>query len=143
MTVHGAKGLEAPIVILPDTIRSAAKSVRSELLPNGAGLPLWKDQKGQMTADMEAALSAAQEAVWAEELRLLYVAMTRAENWLILCGAGKPMKEKKCWLPHVEEALQQLPVDRLETPAGQGMRLGGTGWPVGPTSGSGRDSGLP
>ena len=135
MTVHGAKGLEAPIVILPDTIRSAAKSVRSELLPNGAGLPLWKDQKGQMTADMEAALSAAQEAVWAEELRLLYVAMTRAENWLILCGAGKPMKEKKCWLPHVEEALQQLPVDRPETPAGQGMRLGGTGWPVGPTSG--------
>jgi ATP-dependent helicase/nuclease subunit A len=85
MTAHGAKGLEAPIVFLPETTLS--RTARgSPLLATDAGGFLWSaSQKGDCEASAQArtrrALKDEQEA-----FRLLYVALTRARDRLVLCG---------------------------------------------------------
>ncbi len=86
MTVHGAKGLEAPIVILPDTC-SAHRIDRDGIFITEDGAPIWA---GPKTNDIElsAKLRAIAEArALREHRRLLYVALTRAQDRLIVCGA--------------------------------------------------------
>ncbi|RUS59565.1 double-strand break repair helicase AddA [Pseudorhodobacter sp. E13] len=87
MTVHGAKGLEAPIVILPDTAQYNARE-RNELfvLPQGAVWKVSKSDSPELIAQARAAKKARDEA---EAMRLLYVAMTRAQSWLIVAAAGE------------------------------------------------------
>jgi ATP-dependent helicase/nuclease subunit A len=92
MTVHGAKGLEAPIVILPDTVGTVYKD-KSEVLPLRTDLIAWKSVKNERSVSEKHAVDAKRELALQEKLRLLYVAMTRAETWLVVCGAGKPGKE--------------------------------------------------
>ena len=94
MTVHGSKGLQAPIVILadatgnPDTSPTRGLEL-SEDLPGGGGrtvpIPdLTKDQKvGPIAAIEERAAREERQEHW----RLLYVAMTRAEEALFIGGA--------------------------------------------------------
>ena len=85
MTVHGAKGLEAPIVILPDmTTRAAAQG--GPLLETGDGGFLWAPRKADDCEASAEARARRDQAGEAESLRLLYVALTRARDWLILCG---------------------------------------------------------
>jgi ATP-dependent helicase/nuclease subunit A len=85
MTAHGAKGLEAPIVFLPET--TATVGARgSPLLATEDGGFLWS---ASAKADCEASrlareLRATKENE--ESLRLLYVALTRARERLVLCG---------------------------------------------------------
>lgn len=91
MTVHGAKGLEAPIVFLPDTTR------RPRNLPN----ILWYED-GQVpffiwlprTEDADVTTQTLRDLVRdrrdEEYRRLLYVAMTRAEERLYVCGWNAP-----------------------------------------------------
>ncbi|KQY93315.1 AAA family ATPase [Caulobacter sp. Root1455] len=85
MTAHGAKGLEAPIVFLPETtMKGGARG--SPLMRTEAGGFLWCASKAN---DCEASASARErrEKKDAEEaLRLYYVALTRARDRLILCG---------------------------------------------------------
>ncbi len=90
MTVHGAKGLEAPVVILPDTTgrpparRSALTPVKTEEGAAEAWLfaPRARDDT-PASADARARLDAEQEA---EQMRLLYVAVTRARDRVIVAG---------------------------------------------------------
>jgi ATP-dependent helicase/nuclease subunit A len=94
MTVHGSKGLQAPIVILADATGNPDRSptrglTLTEDLPGGGGrtvpLPdLSKDEKVGRIAAAEAAAAAAERQ---EHWRLLYVAMTRAEEALFVGGA--------------------------------------------------------
>lgn len=92
MTVHGSKGLQAPIVILADATRKAdGGSKRPLTLDAGQGrqVPLPRLRKGETPASV-AALRAADAALDLEEhWRLLYVAMTRAEEALFATGALK------------------------------------------------------
>jgi ATP-dependent helicase/nuclease subunit A len=85
MTAHGSKGLEAPIVFLPETtMKGGARG--SPLMRTEAGGFLWSASK---THDCEASAQARErrEKKDAEEaLRLYYVALTRARDRLILCG---------------------------------------------------------
>lgn len=84
MTAHGAKGLEAPIVILPDTT-TRATAQGGPLLAAGGGF-LWAPRKAD-DCPASADARAAREAAGAHEsLRLLYVALTRARDRLVLCG---------------------------------------------------------
>ncbi|MEM7497606.1 MAG: double-strand break repair helicase AddA, partial [Pseudomonadota bacterium] len=96
MTVHGAKGLEAPIVILPDTLSApgGGGGGRPTLLPlraegNAPPLMLWAEAQARDDALAAKAREAARARETAEFKRLLYVALTRAETRLLLCGAGK------------------------------------------------------
>lgn len=86
MTVHGAKGLEAPIVFLPDTAKRPVK-VNPDIFETG-GTALWKTAAPDMPAAMRDLKDAYVEKQTRERMRLLYVAMTRAEKWLIIAAAG-------------------------------------------------------
>ena len=86
MTVHGSKGLEADIVILPDTTtlpESAGRRGEFLYTENGVVFPVRNDDAPQAVLDAKAAAEA--EAL-KEHRRLLYVALTRAKDRLIVCG---------------------------------------------------------
>ncbi|AWB50029.1 double-strand break repair helicase AddA [Gemmobacter aquarius] len=103
MTVHGAKGLEAPIVILPDTCDRQSRE-RDEVF-EVAGRPVWKTNADSSPAAITAAREARKQKEQAENLRLLYVALTRARAWLIVCGAGE-VKTEGAWWGLVAGAMQ-------------------------------------
>ncbi len=84
MTVHGAKGLEAPIVILPDTT-TRARAQGGPLLEAEGGF-LWAPRKPDDCPASAEARAARETAADQESLRLLYVALTRARDRLIVCG---------------------------------------------------------
>jgi len=86
MTTHGAKGLEAPIVILPDTC-AAHRSDRDGLFVTEDGAPLWAGRKGNDTQLSGELRAIAEARDLREHRRLLYVALTRAQDRLIICGA--------------------------------------------------------
>ena len=88
MTTHGAKGLEAPIVILPEMTWDNRPRV-GPLLKTADGGYLWcASQKADCEASAAARLAAG-ERIKEEQLRLLYVGLTRARDRLILCGRVK------------------------------------------------------
>ena len=87
MTVHGAKGLQSPLVILPDTT-GATKPVSEAVFATDEGVPLYSPSSrtdAAMTAQLRTEANAAAER---ESRRLLYVALTRASDRLIIAGAG-------------------------------------------------------
>ena len=104
MTVHGAKGLEAPIVILPDSGKRN-NPVRDDIIALN-GTPVWKTPANDTPAVLGATLEDIAAAQAAERLRLLYVALTRAEKWLIVAAAGELSKENDTWYQRVEAAVE-------------------------------------
>src|SRR6185436_3382600 len=81
MTVHAAKGLEAPIVFLPDSVRIPTAQLDGALLWDEK-LVYWPVRKLNDEACCRAARAAADARRRAEHERLLYVAMTRAADRL-------------------------------------------------------------
>jgi ATP-dependent helicase/nuclease subunit A len=106
MTVHGAKGLEAPIVILPDTIRQV-RGISDEIVELG-GKPIWKSSRDEMPPLVATAIEGMKDAQFAERMRLLYVAMTRAEKWLIIAGAGDIAKDGTKWYQITSLAMSHI-----------------------------------
>ncbi|SIT80960.1 double-strand break repair helicase AddA [Pontibaca methylaminivorans] len=104
MTVHGAKGLEAPIVILPDTC-PPRNPRRGEILL-ADGVPLWRMPADSQPPLMADAHEVERERDAAERQRLLYVAMTRAEKWLIVAAAGDAGKDEEGWYRPIEAAMK-------------------------------------
>jgi ATP-dependent helicase/nuclease subunit A len=107
MTVHGAKGLQAPIVILPDTCQ--VPQTRPGLLWT-ADAALWSPRVALDDPVAAAARAEAREAERREHNRLLYVALTRAEDRLYICGyAGPRGVAEGAWYRLVEQAMQDAP----------------------------------
>lgn len=127
MTVHGAKGLEAPIVILPDTAggHESTKSDPLLMLEGGGGhekVPLWPVPRLKAATTVNALKTARKDIETAEYRRLLYVAMTRACDELYVCGyLGKRAPMAACWYNTVREALEPK---MTPLPDGAGWRLG-------------------
>ena len=127
MTVHGAKGLEAPIVILPEC---GKRTVRiTDPLVEMDGIPVWRMPEGQRPQAMRDRLEDMRSAQEAESLRLLYVALTRAEKWLIVAASGELSKAGDDWWQRVEAGMEAGGAVALETPMGQGLRLSHAIWP--------------
>ncbi len=126
MTVHGAKGLEAPIVILPDTMQVPRTGPRL-LWPEGDEIPLWSPAARLDDGLAAATRAAARRAAEREYRRLLYVAMTRAEDRLYVAGWRTQRGVAGCWYELVERGLESLaPVAPISLPgglAGAGRRL--------------------
>ncbi len=112
MTVHGAKGLEAPIVILPDAGQREIR-VMDEIIKQGE-TPVWKVASAEMPSAMQEAIDDIKDAQLKERLRLLYVAMTRAEKWLIIAAAGRLPEDGSAWYQIAEQAMAHMnavPID--------------------------------
>ncbi len=104
MTVHGAKGLEAPVVILPDTCDRTPQD-RDEIYTLEDGTPVWKTPSDESPAPIATARTLRKDKAEEESLRLLYVALTRARTWLIVCGAGEAKKDG-AWYKLVQQGMQ-------------------------------------
>jgi ATP-dependent helicase/nuclease subunit A len=112
MTVHGAKGLEAPIVILADTITPPAGPRPPRLLKLAAGPLIWVSRKADDVAPVQTARQQALRDAEDEYRRLLYVAMTRAADRLIICGAeGVRGRPAGCWYDLVRGPLAESLVE--------------------------------
>lgn len=121
MTVHGAKGLEAPVVILPDTAKRRPPNF-DQIVVLKDGSAVWKtDGKNATDAQLQA-LEKRKKFELQERMRLLYVAMTRAERWLVVCGAGDMGKEGESWYDLVHQGIEQLAVQQGEFPLMDGEK---------------------
>ena len=123
MTVHGAKGLESSIVILPDTTSTPRSNATSALMfvepkSGGATLPFWRLSGLAQTQTIEDWKDRDKQTELEEQRRLLYVAMTRARDELYVCG-HKIHKDspENSWYRLVEEAVQSQGILRaVESP---------------------------
>ncbi|HZP10634.1 double-strand break repair helicase AddA [Methyloceanibacter sp.] len=117
MTVHGAKGLQAPIVFLPDTcMNPRAQGVRLYPLPR-PGEPqeevahiVWAVGGRTDLEEIEGPKEALKRAEHEEHHRLLYVAMTRAQDRLYVCGwqGQKDKPEGDSWYELIKDGLGGL-----------------------------------
>ncbi|MBQ8101561.1 MAG: double-strand break repair helicase AddA [Afipia sp.] len=116
MTVHGAKGLEAPVVFLVDTTTSPADTQRMNLIrlpqgnaaPNAPAVVLWAGKKANDLPVVAAARTAMKKDTEDEYRRLLYVAMTRAADRLIVGGVlpgGRNAVRPLSWYDLIQKGL--------------------------------------
>jgi len=106
MTVHGAKGLQAPVVILPDTM---AKPVSSPEVLWRDSLPFWAPRRQFEPSLCRNLRDEADAARDQEYRRLLYVALTRAEDRLYVCGHhGSRGPSEDCWYSLIRDGLSTL-----------------------------------
>jgi ATP-dependent helicase/nuclease subunit A len=130
MTAHAAKGLEAKIVFLPDTCGAPAGKHDPKLFTLGTQDALslvWSRGKDSDPAAIIDAREAHRDAERAEHRRLLYVAMTRAEERLYIAGYhGEKGPAEGCWHNMIVEALEQSceKLDDAEEPDGYILRRG-------------------
>ena len=112
MTVHGAKGLEADIVILPDTTSLPGGLNRGEGLLYTEGGVLFPLPKQDAPEIARAAKAAADEELKREHRRLFYVALTRARDRLCICGfEGKKPFAPDSWYGLAQVAARKLDLD--------------------------------
>lgn len=107
MTVHGSKGLQAPIVFMPDTARIKNTKSEQALLwkDNLAYYPLNKDCYDKTCLQIKEENS---RKSFEEYRRLLYVALTRAEDRLYICGfSNKENADARSWYSICQETLRE------------------------------------
>ena len=135
MTVHGAKGLEASVVFLVDTTTSPSDTQRLRLIhlpqgnaaPNAPGVVVWAGKKAEDPPAVADARKAMLGDTEDEYRRLLYVAMTRAADRLIVGGCmpgNMSTVRKSSWYDLITRGLANagLKLEEEETPAGKVMR---------------------
>lgn len=127
MTVHGAKGLESHVVILPDTARRRDDLRDTILSIDGRGV--WKPHVDESPAQIVAECAALAERQREERMRLLYVAMTRAKCWLIVCGAGDAGEGTESWHSLVAEAIEKAGAVDIVVQGKAGLRHESGSWP--------------
>jgi ATP-dependent helicase/nuclease subunit A len=120
MTVHAAKGLEAPIVFLPDTCSAGGRDDSALFSIEGArgkdpSFVVWSPRKAEDPGPVAKAREARREAARGEHRRLLYVAMTRAAERLIIAGYhGVRGAAEDCWRDMIMAGLAEA---AIETPS--------------------------
>ncbi len=106
ITVHGAKGLQAPIVILPDTATAPRSSPPILWLD---GVPLWPPLRVHEPPICVSARAEANRRRDQEYRRLLYVAMTRAEDRLLVCGwHGQQEPADTSWYGLIRDGVEPI-----------------------------------
>ncbi len=111
MTVHGAKGLQAPIVFLPDTMQTPRHTARLLWIDDKTGgrVPLWSPRTGFDDTRTGGAREDRQWLEAQEQHRLLYVALTRAEDRLHVCGwHGRQTPSADCWYHLIADGIAEI-----------------------------------
>ncbi|UAK25136.1 double-strand break repair helicase AddA [Sphingomonas nostoxanthinifaciens] len=124
MTVHGAKGLQAPLVILADATgdpdMARAGTIDWPMADDDGPVPVFRPRKAELHGTLADALAAAQARERAEHWRLLYVALTRAEERLVIGGALGPrargVAPAESWYAEVEQSMAALGAEPLADP---------------------------
>src|SRR5258707_14405815 len=135
MTVHGAKGLEASVVCLVDTTTSPSDTQRLKLInlpqgnagPHAPGVVVWAGRKAEDPSSVVAARAAMIADTEDEYRRLLYVAMTRAADRLIVGGClpgNMNTVRKLSWYDLITKGLasSDLQAQEFETQNGKVTR---------------------
>jgi ATP-dependent helicase/nuclease subunit A len=140
MTVHGSKGLQAPVLILADAcadpdknggaLRGAAASLK--LGEEGPSVPIFRPRKDEMAEPLASQIAAQAAVERQEHWRLLYVALTRAEERLFIGGAlgpaAKGVPPKASWYAAVDASLGGMGADWQDDPLwGQARSHGAAG----------------
>lgn len=127
MTVHGAKGLQAPLVILPDTTALPPEDepfTWADDAETGAAIPLWSPRKEFRCEAVDRMRVADRARQMQEYNRLLYVGLTRAEDRLIVCGwqtrRGVP---DESWYKLVAKGFATLGARSEPGPSGEPMQV--------------------
>jgi len=127
MTVHGAKGLEASVVFMVDTTSSPSDTQRLRLInvprEGGGEVVVWAGKKADDPEIVGVARKRMLDDIEHEYRRLLYVAMTRAADRLIVAGiqpGNRNSVRDQCWYDLLGKGLQAsgLQEDSIETPDG-------------------------
>jgi ATP-dependent helicase/nuclease subunit A len=127
MTVHGAKGLEAPVVIMADTTTSPSDTQRLRLIQlpqgNGGKVMVWAGRKADDPPAVAEARKAMLDETEHEYRRLLYVAMTRAADRLIIAGCmpgNRNSVREQSWYDLIAKGLanSELELQEIQTPNG-------------------------
>ena len=109
MTVHGAKGLEAPVVILADATADPSKLGASspplDFPVDGRPVPLIRPRKAERCDPFATLIDSEAALDLAEHWRLLYVALTRARERLVIAGVRKKSAVADSWHARVEQAM--------------------------------------
>jgi len=116
MTVHGSKGLQAPLVILADATAdpsaSRAGTLDWSVQGDGGKVPIFRPRKQELGGTLADAVAVTEARETEEHWRLLYVALTRAEERLVIGGALGPrargMPPEGSWYLAVEQAMDLL-----------------------------------
>ncbi len=124
MTAHGAKGLQAPLVILADaTVDPTAAPrtlVRWSPEPGAQPIPIFRPRSAERGGPLDDAIAAIERRELEEHWRLFYVAATRAEERLVIGGALGPRAKGEppvaSWYAAAARALTTLGVE------GEGVR---------------------
>jgi ATP-dependent exoDNAse (exonuclease V) beta subunit len=130
LTIHKAKGLEAPIVVLYDGIDNAWQST--------SVVPLWDEakiaigfRKGCQPPNWEVLKNLEEERAKAEQTRLLYVACTRARDWLVVPTPPEDVLAGEFWKPIVnrlpereDEDVRIVDAGTLQGPVPRGAGIG-------------------
>lgn len=122
MTVHGAKGLQAPIVILADATSDPEFRAPRELdwqATDELSLPIFRPRKEELAGSLRESADASDVREREEHWRLLYVALTRAEEHLFVGGALKPRQQKSgmgenCWHARIDLAMAAMGVAQVD-----------------------------
>lgn len=136
MTVHGAKGLEAPLVILadathdPSRVGRRATSIDLPLGPERRPVPLLRPRSEELVSPYTALIEAQRESDLQEHWRLLYVGLTRAAERLIITGVQpRGQVVENSWHSRTAAALTTLGGDAYAGPWGEGLSWRGTRQP--------------
>jgi ATP-dependent helicase/nuclease subunit A len=120
MTVHGSKGLQAPVVVLADATFDADGRKSTDLdwqTKDTPNLPLFRPRKDERFGSVASSAERSDRLDREEHWRLLYVAITRAEEHLVIGGAIKPKRAKSglgddCWHTRLSIAMAGIEAEQ-------------------------------
>lgn len=133
MTVHGSKGLQSPVVILADACvdpgRARPSSAKLELPEDGPTIPVFRPRKDELCEPLRSQVEVQDKVEREEHWRLLYVAMTRAEERLYIGGALGPADKngppQASWFAAVDASIAALGCEWQDEPLwGRARRFG-------------------
>lgn len=103
MTVHASKGLQAPFVLLADTHFYRTKN--EKILKTDDGILLWNFSSDFRTNEMQKLCAEYDKYEVAESKRRLYVALTRAEDYVCILGQNQEKRRNNCWYDLIKSEM--------------------------------------